>query len=251
MSDIHTKLAAVAGAIGPINKDEYNKDQGFAYRSIEQITERVRPLLAGQGVSVAPKMLTLDHAEVVSKHGTRGWRTVVVMQYTFGAGTDDSTVEVSMPGEAVDYGDKSTSKAVQMAYKYALIQALQIGSGGDPDGQTVEVADVVRPQTPSQAPAAPAAVPDATDDEWKELYAISSTWPSREETMKALEARLRRLHELMERCAVWKGGSLHAALRFHNQKEHVSDLRKEELFTFADRSWKAAQEQLLKPEEAT
>ena len=142
MSDIHIKLAKIAGGIGSINKTERNKEQGFNYRSIEQITEKARPLLATEGVSTAPRMVSLEHSEVTAKSGARGYRAVVVMAYTFTAGSDDSAIEVSMPGEAVDYGDKSTSKAVQMAYKYALTQVLQIGSGDDPDGHSVDVGHV-------------------------------------------------------------------------------------------------------------
>jgi ERF superfamily protein len=142
MSDIHSKLAKVAGEIGSINKTERNKEQGFNFRSIEQITGAVRPLFAAEGISVAPRVITSEHSEVISKSGTKGFRAIVHMAYTFTAGSDGSSVETSMLGEAVDYGDKSTSKAVQMAYKYALTQVLQVGSGDDPDAHSVDVGHV-------------------------------------------------------------------------------------------------------------
>lgn len=142
MSDIHSKLAKIAGQIGPINKDERNREQGFNFRSIEQITAAARPLFAAEGVSVAPQVIKLEHSEVTAKSGARGFRAIVHMAYIFTAGSDGSFVETSMVGEAVDYGDKSTSKAVQMAYKYALTQVLQVGSGDDLDGQSVDVGHV-------------------------------------------------------------------------------------------------------------
>ena len=176
MSDIHIKLARIAGDIGSINKTERNKEQGFNFRSIEQITEKARPLLAHEGVSTAPRMLSLEHSEVTAKSGARGYRAVVVMEYTFTAGSDDSSITVSMPGEAVDYGDKSTSKAVQMAYKYALTQVLQVGSGDDPDAHSVDVghygeAPTKRPRsgpqqrTPRNQPTATETAPVATESE--------------------------------------------------------------------------------------
>ncbi len=254
--DIHAKLAKVAGAIGPINKDSVNKEQHFNFRSIEQITAAVRPLFAVEGVSVAPKMLSIEHAEVVAKSGARGWRALVVMQYTFTAGSDGSSVETSVPGEAVDYGDKSTSKAVQMAYKYALTQVLQVGSGeADPDGQPVEIGEIGRGRQERQQQARPQPPPEpeppieeVAPELWNELYALQAVWPSNEETMPVLEARLRRLYELMELCGMWRGGSLHAALRLKAKVEHVSDLRKEALKDFAVVSWTAAQDAVKKLE---
>lgn len=142
MSDIHSKLAKIAGEIGPINKDERNREQGFNFRSIEQITAAARPLFAAEGVSVAPQVIKLEHSEVTAKSGARGFRAIVHMAYIFTAGSDGSFLETSMVGEAVDYGDKSTSKAVQMAYKYALTQVLQVGSGDDPDAHSVDVGQV-------------------------------------------------------------------------------------------------------------
>jgi hypothetical protein len=147
MTDVHSKLGLIAAEIGPINKDEKNREQGYSFRSIETIVEKARPLFARERISTAPNLVSLEHGEVVSKGGAKGWRAIVVMSYTFTAASDGSSMVVSMPGEAIDYGDKSTSKACQMAYKYALIQALQIGSGeADPDSHTPE--QVVRPPNP-------------------------------------------------------------------------------------------------------
>lgn len=139
MSAIHQKLAQIAGEIGPINKDEVNKDQSFRYRSIEAITEKARALFAKAGISTAPTLISVEHSEVTSQKGNRGFRCIAVMGYTFTAAEDDSSIEVSMAGEAIDYGDKATSKAVQMAFKYALTQALLIGSGeSDGDAHTLD-----------------------------------------------------------------------------------------------------------------
>lgn len=137
MSDIHKKMAQVAKEIGPLDKTEHNRQQDFNYRSIEAITDRTRTLLAAAGVSTAPRMLSRESEPVTSRQGAHGYRTVVEMEYTFAAGSDDSSIVVSMPGEAIDYGDKSTSKACQMAFKYALTQAFHIGSD-DPDRQSPE-----------------------------------------------------------------------------------------------------------------
>lgn len=121
-------VARVASEVGAINKDETNKEQGFKFRSIEAITDKVRPLLARHGVVIVPNVVSFDYSEQVSKGGARGIRCVANMAYQI-VGPDGSWITGGMLGEAVDYGDKSTSKAVQMAFKYFLTELLTIGSG--------------------------------------------------------------------------------------------------------------------------
>lgn len=152
-TDVHTKLAKIAGEIGPINKDEQNKEQGFKFRSIEAITDKARPLLAKEGISVMPRVLSREYSEITARSGARGFRCIAEVEYTFTAGSDGSTAVASMIGEAVDYGDKSTSKAVQMAYKYVLTQVLAIGSGDDPDSLSPEAGHVETVAPPFDAAA--------------------------------------------------------------------------------------------------
>lgn len=186
MSDIHTKLAKIAGEIGSINKTERNEQQGFNFRSIEQITEKARPLLAREGISVMPRILSKEYSEVVSKSNTKGFRCIAEVEYTFTAGSDDSKAVASMIGEAADYGDKSTSKAVQMAYKYALTQVLQVGSGDDPDAHSVDVGhagEQPRPRQRSGQQRTPRRASTATETAPtppSQPQASDSTGPSRE-----------------------------------------------------------------------
>jgi hypothetical protein len=136
---IHAALAEAAGRIGALAKTEKNKEQGFMFRSIEAILAHSKPVFTDLGISVTPRTLEKEYQEVTAKSGARGWRCTLTMEYTFSLGSDGSERVTSMPGEAIDYGDKSTSKAAQMAYKYALTQVLQIGSAdADPDGESPE-----------------------------------------------------------------------------------------------------------------
>jgi hypothetical protein len=142
---IGTLLAAAAGKIGAIGKTEKNKEQHFMFRSIDAIVAAVKPVFADLGIAVLPNLVSVDYQDVQSAKGTRGWRCMVVMRYRFLAG-DGSFEDVSMPGEAIDYGDKSTTKAAQMAFKYALTQVLQISSGdteADAESHEIIIEEVV------------------------------------------------------------------------------------------------------------
>jgi hypothetical protein len=149
MSEIYKALADAAGQIGALNKTEKNKEQGFMFRSIDSIVAAAKPVFSSLSISVTPRLLEKDYAEVVSKSGARGWRCTVTMEYTFAA-KDGSLVVTSMGGEAIDYGDKSTTKAEQMAFKYALTQVLLIGSGEDADADTHTLDEVVREPTQAE-----------------------------------------------------------------------------------------------------
>ncbi len=157
---LNTRVALAAAEIGPITKDERNKEQAFNFRSIETITGRVRQVFAKYGISVRPTgVLSIESEPVESKRGAKGYRTVVVMSYSVGCDVWNATTgtwikdtdTMACPGEAVDYGDKSTSKAVQMAYKYALTEALTIGDkDADADSEGHELATEPEQMRPAQ-----------------------------------------------------------------------------------------------------
>lgn len=149
MSQINELLAKACGQIGALPKTERNREQGFMFRSIDAITAAAKPVFAELGISVTPKVLEKAYEQVQAKSGARGYRCTVTMEYTFGA-PDGSERVTSMGGEAIDYGDKSTTKAEQMAYKYALIQVLLIGSGdSDPDAESHDLAESSLVRSPS------------------------------------------------------------------------------------------------------
>ena len=132
------KMAEAAGMIGPIDKDERNDQQGFNYRSLEAIVARANKAFTSVGVTVIPSVVDGPrYEEVTSRGGTKGWRCLVTMGYEFTDGFD--SLHASMISEAIDYGDKSTSKAAQMAYKYALVEVLMIGGDADADAFSPEV----------------------------------------------------------------------------------------------------------------
>lgn len=135
---VYHALATAAGEMKAIPKDQRNTQQNFDYRSIEAIVGHAKPLLRDEGLAIIPTGFELIQTEQVqSSGGSRGWRTIVRGHWLI-THSDGSSVEASMLGEAVDYGDKSASKAVQMAYKYLLTQLLGIGSE-DPDGYSPEM----------------------------------------------------------------------------------------------------------------
>lgn len=83
---------------------------------------------------------TVVQAPVSGGSGSVMWTTVVVeLTYKFTSLTDFSTVEFAVAGEGRDPSDKSTAKAMTMAYKSALQQAFSIATDEkDPDADRPE-----------------------------------------------------------------------------------------------------------------
>lgn len=139
MPEIYTKINAIMKEIPAIGKDKQNKQQGFAYRGIDDVMNALFPLLSAHGVFVVPEVLSTSRTERTTKNGGNMAFTVSTVKYTFYA-TDGSSVCAITTGEGMDSADKSTNKAMAAAMKYALFQTFCIpteeAANDDPDRET-------------------------------------------------------------------------------------------------------------------
>lgn len=137
---IYSALAGVIADVGAVAKDKINKQQGFKFRSIDDVYNALHPALAKNKVVIVPRILERT-CEVVGKtqKGTDMIKVVCKIQFNFYA-EDGSTVESIIVGEGLDTGDKATNKAMAIAYKYACFQVFCIPTEEmvDPDGESIE-----------------------------------------------------------------------------------------------------------------
>ena len=167
MSDtlnIIERLTLVHQGLGKIEKRPV---QGFKAFAIDDVYANIGPLFAKHGIVVTPSVKDTRYEAVEAKSGAKGFACFITVDYTFHA-PDGSTVKMRAASEGIDYGDKSTNKALQQAFKYGLIQMFQISTGEvDPDAAVVE--DVAELE-PSAADIRLKAVKDAawthTDPGW-------------------------------------------------------------------------------------
>lgn len=139
MPEIYGKINAIMREIPAIGKDKQNKQQGFAYRGIDDVMNVLFPLLSKHGVFVVPEVISTSRTERQTKSGGNMAFTVSTVRYTFFA-TDGSSVSAITTGEGMDSADKSTNKAMAAAMKYAFFQTFCIpteeAANDDPDGDT-------------------------------------------------------------------------------------------------------------------
>jgi hypothetical protein len=128
-------IAKVMNDVRSVSKADTNSHFGFKFRGIDTVLDHVAPALREHGVVVIPE-LREQSSEVVGK----SVRVLVKVAYTFYGPKGDSITAV-VPGEAMDAQDKASSKAMSVAFRTALIQALAIPTGerdphaGEPVGR--------------------------------------------------------------------------------------------------------------------
>lgn len=146
-------LAKVMGdvqAVGKGDRADLGNGRGYSFRGVDAVVNAVGPSLREHGVIVLPRVLDKQYREYATRNGGQMHEAIIEVEYTF-VGPDASKLVCSAVGEASDSGDKATPKAMSVAYRTALLQALCIPTDEpDPDEHVVE-------RAPAQDPAAIAA----------------------------------------------------------------------------------------------
>lgn len=122
--NIYQRLHEVMGEVDYVQKE---KRQGMNYSIVshDAVTAKVRPALHKAGIVYHPH--SLDYVQ-------DGNRTQVSMVMRFVNIDDrDDYVDVPCLGFGIDSQDKGPGKAVSYAVKYALLKALGLETGDDPD----------------------------------------------------------------------------------------------------------------------
>jgi hypothetical protein len=132
---VYQAIAAVTGELAKegISKDRKNEQQGYKFRGIDDVYNALAPFLAKARLCILPSVLSREVTERTNQKGTLLFYVTVQVRYDFVSADDGSKHEVFVFGEAMDSGDKATSKAMSASYKYACMQAFCIPTEGDND----------------------------------------------------------------------------------------------------------------------
>lgn len=137
---IYAAIAGVIADCGIVGKDKVNKQQGFKYRSVDDVFNALHPALAKNKVVIIPTVVERQCEEVgKTKNGTAILKVICKVKYDICA-EDGSRVTSIIYGEGMDMGDKATNKAMAIAYKYLCFQVFCIPTEemADPDGESLK-----------------------------------------------------------------------------------------------------------------
>lgn len=136
---IYRAIAGVIADVGAVGKDKVNKQQGFKFRSVDDVYNALHPALAKNRVFIVPEILEQTREMHQTKSGTQMVLVICKIRFTFYA-EDGSYIQSVIIGEGLDTGDKATNKAMAIAYKYACFQVFCIPTEEmvDPDSESLE-----------------------------------------------------------------------------------------------------------------
>lgn len=137
MSQIFEAINKIVADCPAIGKNQRNQQQGFMYRGVDVVMNTFQPLFAKHGIFVVPEVLDSHREERQTARGGNLIYSVLKVRYTFYA-ADGSSVSAVVQGEGMDSADKSSNKAMSVAFKYALFQVFCIPTEEmeDPDAET-------------------------------------------------------------------------------------------------------------------
>lgn len=127
MPNIYQRLHAVMEEITYVQKE---KKQGMRYSIVthDAVTAKVRPILVKHGIVYYPVSIRREQ---------NGNRTELDMTVRFVNVEDGDFIDVASGGYGLDDQDKGVGKAISYAVKYALLKALGLETGDDPDEDQV------------------------------------------------------------------------------------------------------------------
>lgn len=137
MAQIFEAINKVIADCPAIGKNQRNQQQGFMYRGVDMVMNTFQPLFAKHCIFVVPEVLDSHREERQTARGGNLIYSVLKVRYTFYA-ADGSSVSAVVQGEGMDSADKSSNKAMSVAFKYALFQVFCIPTEEmvDPDAET-------------------------------------------------------------------------------------------------------------------
>lgn len=130
------KLAEVMKQVKYIEKKGFNSFHRYKYATESDVAEKVREVLAENGVMMIPNVTSQTVREHVNAKGKTEYIATVHMEFNFYDGESGEKITFNMVGEGQDAGDKAVYKAITGAQKYALMKAFMIPTGDDPEADT-------------------------------------------------------------------------------------------------------------------
>ena len=138
---VNQALSKVMGDVQAVKKDSKNQSQKFNFRGIDAVVNAVGPALRKYGVTILPEDVEAHRSNGTTANGKQTSEVAVKVAYRIYGPAGDS-IHGKVAAEAMDFGDKATAKAMSVAYRTFLLQALTIPTDEpDSDSESYERGD--------------------------------------------------------------------------------------------------------------
>lgn len=201
---VYAAMSAVQQALAKsgVGKNGTNQQQHFRYRAWDDVQQALAPILAENKLLIIPRITSREESALQSRSGGTIFRVVLSGDIEFVSGVDGSRYAYPAKGEAMDSGDKATSKAITMLVKYAVLHGLCIPLAGVPDADATTPEETVPAKiTEKQAADLDALIQEVGADhkgfvDWLKIDALTNLPASEyERAVKALERKRKAVKE--------------------------------------------------------
>ena len=128
-----TAISADLSGAG-IPKRHRNERDDYRYRSIDDVLNRLSPLLAKRKLCVLPRVLERTSTDRLGEGELLLVGVTLRVAFDLVSSADGSSHTVEAFGEALDHSDKATAKAMSSAYKHAMLQVFCVPVAQIQDG---------------------------------------------------------------------------------------------------------------------
>jgi hypothetical protein len=180
-------LLAVMADVQAVGKGDRNNQQGYNFRGIDAVINAVGPAFRKHSVIAVPAKSEARYRDVQTSTGKPSRECTVTVTYRF-YGPAGDFIEVEVPGESMDFGDKGAPKAMSVAYRIALLQALCIPTD-EPESDAQSYERSARPAQPEPQWERPAPEP-VTDQAWVNKFETRVAAADSEGKLKGLYEEL-------------------------------------------------------------
>lgn len=128
-TNLQNRIALIMGEIGAIEKKKAEGGPQFAFRSIDEVMNKLNPLLAKHEITITSEVVshTLNSRTYTKWDGYQkkevekfAFYATVLLRVQFRHGSEVETWEEIAMSE--DNSDKALTQAMSMAYKYAILR---------------------------------------------------------------------------------------------------------------------------------
>jgi hypothetical protein len=135
---VYSAINAVAAELARtgIGKLRTNQQEKYQFRGIDDVYNRLSPALAAHKLCILPRVQERTCAERNGHQGSVLISVSVKVAFDLVSAEDGSVHAIETYGEALDAGDKATSKAITAAFKYAVLQTFCIPVVGTEDADS-------------------------------------------------------------------------------------------------------------------
>jgi hypothetical protein len=196
-AQVYHAISAVASDLASLGvpKSMTNPEEGYDYRSIDALMNRLSPILAGRKLCILPRVLERTATDRAAQSNEVLISVSLKVAFDLVSSEDGSRHSIEVYGEALDRGDKATAKAFTAAYKTAMLQTFCVPVVGteDPDASAFRLRRAAPPATAATTEAEPPQGWAQWSVDLKDIIAVCETAEALNRAQESNRALLRSL----------------------------------------------------------